>query len=61
MSEFDEYKRQGEPGKAEKANNWETAIGLQETDGLKVLLRDKSETANRGSHRGGRYCFKPYY
>jgi len=35
MDNFDEYLRQGEPGKAEKAKNWKTAIGLQEVDGLK--------------------------
>lgn len=34
MSEFDEYKRLGEPEKREKAENWETAIGLQQVDGL---------------------------
>ena len=35
MSEFDEYIRQGEPGKSEKAAAWQTAIGLQDVDGLK--------------------------
>ncbi len=35
MSEFDEYIRQGEPGKKEKAAAWQTAIGLQDVDGLK--------------------------
>ncbi|MCL2798160.1 MAG: Fic family protein [Firmicutes bacterium] len=34
MSSFDEYKRLGEPGKQEKAENWEIAIGLQQVDGL---------------------------
>ena len=32
---FDEYLRQGEPNKAEKAKVWKTAIGLQQVDGLK--------------------------
>lgn len=31
---FDEYKRQGEPEKYEKAQNWQAAIGLQQVDGL---------------------------
>ena len=31
---FDEYIRQGEPNKAEKARVWKTAIGLQQVDGL---------------------------
>ena len=31
---FDEYKRLGEPEKAEKAEIWQTAIGLQQVDGL---------------------------
>ncbi|MBP5720825.1 MAG: Fic family protein [Bacteroidales bacterium] len=35
MSEFDEYIRQGEPGRREKAAAWQTAIGLQDVDGLK--------------------------
>ena len=33
---FDEYIRQGEPGQLEKAGYWQTAIGLQAVDGLKV-------------------------
>ncbi|MBP5643569.1 MAG: hypothetical protein J6X10_05010 [Bacteroidales bacterium] len=33
---FDEYIRQGEPSQKEKALNWETAIGLQSVDGLRV-------------------------
>ena len=35
MEIFDEYLRQGEPNKAEKAKVWKTAIGLQQVDGLK--------------------------
>src|SRR5690606_30949627 len=35
MDNFDEYLRQGEPNKAEKAKIWKTAIGLQQVDGLK--------------------------
>ena len=35
MGNFDEYLRQGEPNKAEKAKVWKTAIGLQQVDGLK--------------------------
>lgn len=35
MDNFEEYIRQGEPNKAEKAKVWKTAIGLQEVDGLK--------------------------
>ena len=33
---FDEYIRQGEPDQQEKAGYWQTAIGLQAVDGLKV-------------------------
>ena len=33
-NDFDEYKRLGEPGKAKKAEIWQTAIGLQQVDGL---------------------------
>lgn len=35
MSEFDKYIVQGEPEKSEKARIWQTAIGLQDVDGLK--------------------------
>ena len=33
--ELSEYIKQGEPNKVEKTKIWETAIGLQEVDGLK--------------------------
>ena len=33
---FDEYIRQGEPQKKERAEAWRVAIGLQDVDGLKV-------------------------
>lgn len=33
--ELSVYIKQGEPNKVEKTKNWETAIGLQEVDGLK--------------------------
>jgi fido (protein-threonine AMPylation protein)/predicted transcriptional regulator len=35
MYNFDEYIRQVEPGKKEKGQIWQTAIGLQQVDGLK--------------------------
>ena len=35
MQNFDEYIRQGEPSQKEKAQIWQTAIGLQDVDGLK--------------------------
>jgi len=34
--DFDEYIRQGEPDKREKASIWQAAIGLQAVDGLKT-------------------------
>lgn len=34
MDNFEEYLRQGEPNKAEKAKVWKTAVGLQQVDGL---------------------------
>ena len=33
---FDEYIRQGDPQKKERAEAWRVAIGLQDVDGLKV-------------------------
>ncbi|MDR0560276.1 MAG: Fic family protein [Prevotellaceae bacterium] len=35
MNEFDEYIKMGEPDKKEKSIIWQTAIGLQQVDGLK--------------------------
>ena len=35
MTDFDKYIRQGEPDRREKAQVWQTAIGLQDVDGLK--------------------------
>ena len=45
MSEFDKYIRQGEPKQAEKARIWQTAIGLQDVDGLKTseYLKETAE------------------
>jgi hypothetical protein len=34
MSNFDEYKIEGQPEKYQKAENWQIAIGLQAVDGL---------------------------
>lgn len=36
MTDFDRYIIQGEPEKREKARIWQTAIGLQDVDGLKT-------------------------
>jgi len=36
VKDFAEYTRLGEPDKKEKLGIWQTAIGLQDTDGLKV-------------------------
>lgn len=47
---LDEYIRQGEPQEQERGRAWQTAIGLQEVDGLKTspyLLRNCPS-----SHRG---------
>lgn len=46
MEDFEEYIRQGEPDKKEKAYIWQTAIGLQAVDGLKTSDYLK-ETAKR--------------
>lgn len=37
IEDFDEYIRQGEPDKKEKAYIWQTAIGLQAVDGKQIL------------------------
>jgi len=46
MTDFDEYIRAGEPEKRQRAENWRTAIGLQDVDGLKTSDYLK-ETARR--------------
>ena len=38
MSVFDKYVEQGEPGQVEKAHIWQTAIGLQDVDGLNLQV-----------------------
>ena len=43
---FDEYIRQGEPEKKERAEAWRVAIGLQAVDGLKTS-EYLQETARR--------------
>ena len=35
FGDLDGYLRQGEPDRAERADNWQVAIGLQAVDGLK--------------------------
>ena len=32
ITDFEEYIRQGEPSRAERAQAWRTAIGLQDVD-----------------------------
>ena len=44
--DFDEYIRQGEPEKKDRAEAWRVAIGLQAVDGLKTS-EDLQETARR--------------
>ena len=46
MSEFEKYILQGEPQQVEKARIWQTAIGLQDVDGLKTSPY-LQETASR--------------
>ena len=44
--ELSEYIKQGEPNRVEKTKTWETAIGLQDVDGLqpsKYLIKTAKE------------------
>lgn len=45
-TDFEKYIRQGEPGRRERAYTWQTAIGLQAVDGLRISDYLK-ETAGR--------------
>ncbi len=47
--DFEEYIRQGEPSRAERAQAWRTAIGLQDVDGLKSISREASHFGKYGS------------
>jgi len=48
---FDEYLRQGDPLKKERAEAWRVAIGLQAVDGLKVSDY-LQELARRNTNHG---------
>jgi len=50
VANFDEYIKQGEPDQKEKVQIWETAIGLQQVDGLKpsVYLLELAKTHIEG-------------
>ena len=41
MIDFEEYMKQGEPSQKEKAQIWQTAIGLQDVDRLKTECKNK--------------------
>ena len=41
MDNFEEYIRQDQPNKAEKAKDWKTAIGLQKVDQENHLLKNR--------------------
>ena len=49
---FEEYIRQGEPDKSQRAENWQIAIGLQDVDGLKpsAYLLETAQKHNRHCH-----------
>lgn len=63
--ELDEYIRQGEPGRARKAESWQTAIGLQQVDCLEVseYLIDTAKLHVEGDidTRGARERIESYY
>ena len=63
--DFDEYIRQGEPSKKEKASIWQTAIGLQAVDGLQTsdYLKDTARRHIEGeiSIDEARELIKSYY
>lgn len=63
--ELDEYIRQGEPNRAQKAESWQTAIGLQQVDGLEVseYLIDTAKLHVEGDidTQGARERIESYY
>ena len=65
MQNFDEYIRQGEPSQKEKAEIWQTAIGLQDVDGLKpseyLLETAKEHIENKITIDEVKYRIENYY
>ena len=63
--ELDEYIRQGEPSRVQKAESWQTAIGLQQVDGLEVseYLLDTAKLHVEGDidTQGARERIESYY
>ncbi len=63
--ELGEYIRQGEPGRVQKAESWQTAIGLQQVDGLEVsdYLLDTAKLHVEGDidTQGARERIESYY
>ena len=48
--ELEEYIRQGEPDRAEKSEAWQTAIGLQDVDGLIRKKHNKKYNQESGEY-----------
>jgi len=65
MQNFDEYIIQGEPSQKEKAQIWQTAIGLQDVDGLKVsdylIETAKENIEGKITIAEVKYCVDNYY
>ncbi len=61
--DFDEYIRQSEPDKQQKGYIWQTAIGLQDVDGLKpsdYLIETAKKNIDGEPHRGSGQGFRAY-
>jgi fido (protein-threonine AMPylation protein) len=65
MKSFDKYIRQGEPSQKEKAQIWQTAIGLQDVDGLKpseyLIETAKDNIENKITINEVQYRIDKYY
>ena len=57
QEDFEEYIRQMEPSAQQSAADWQTAIGLQQVDGLKPLLKLLDMVKSRLDADERRSCF----
>ena len=64
-NEFDEYLKQSDPGRREKAVIWKTAVGLQAVDGLQpsdfLLYQAKQHVEGRTTIEEVRRAVRTYY
>ena len=59
MEHFEEYKKQGEPEKSQKAENWGVAIGLQQVDNTQRKTKCKARKVTIIFIKFRHFCQRP--